>query len=84
MYNYAAKVGGIKANNLRADFIRENLQIQTNIIHASHLSNINNIIFLFKLYPKSSKLPKRKLFDDGLLEKTNEPYAIAKIAGIKM
>ncbi len=84
----AAKVGGIKANNLlRADFIRENLQIQTNIIHASHLSNINNIIFLGSscVYPKSSKLPiKESYLMTGLLEKTNEPYAIAKIAGIKM
>ena len=69
----AAKVGGIKANNLlRADFIRENLQIQTNIIHASHLSNINNIIFLGSscVYPKSSKLPiKESYLMTGLLEK---------------
>ena len=84
----AAKVGGIKANNIfRADFIRENLQIQTNLIHACHLNDINNIIFLGSscVYPKASKLPiKEDYLMTGLLEKTNEPYAIAKIAGIKM
>ncbi len=84
----AAKVGGIKANNLyRADFIRENIQIQTNLIHACHLNNINNIIFLGSscVYPKSSKLPiKESYLLDGKLENTNEPYAVAKIAGIKM
>ena len=84
----AAKVGGIKANNkFRADFIRENLQIQTNLIHSCHLNNINNIIFLGSscVYPRSSKLPiKESYLMTGLLEKTNEPYAIAKIAGIKM
>ena len=84
----AAKVGGIKANNLyRADFIRENIQIQTNLIHACHLNNINNIIFLGSscVYPKLSKLPiKESYLLDGKLENTNEPYAIAKIAGIKM
>ena len=84
----AAKVGGIKANNtFKADFIRENLQIQINLIHACHLNNINNIIFLGSscVYPRSSKLPiKESYLMTGLLEKTNEPYAIAKIAGIKM
>ncbi|WP_440912512.1 GDP-L-fucose synthase family protein [Candidatus Pelagibacter sp.] len=84
----AAKVGGIKANDkFRADFIRENLQIQTNIIHSCHLNNINNIIFLGSscVYPKESKLPiKESYLMTGLLEKTNEPYAVAKIAGIKM
>ena len=84
----AAKVGGIKANNnFRADFIRENLQIQTNIIHGCHLNNINNLIFLGSscVYPKNSKLPiKEDYLLSGKLEATNEPYAIAKIAGIKM
>ena len=84
----AAKVGGIKANNkYRADFIRENLQIQTNIIHGSHLNNINNLIFLGSscVYPKNCKLPiKESYLLSGRLEATNEPYAIAKIAGIKM
>tara|TARA_B100001173_G_C15990967_1_gene548974 strand:+ start:375 stop:1325 length:951 start_codon:yes stop_codon:yes gene_type:complete len=84
----AAKVGGIKANNkYRADFIRENLQIQTNIIHGCHLSNINNLIFLGSscVYPKNCKLPiKENYLLSGKLETTNEPYAIAKIAGIKM
>lgn len=84
----AAKVGGIKANNkYRADFIRENLQIQTNIIHGCHLNNINNLIFLGSscVYPKKCKLPiKEDYLLSGKLEVTNEPYAIAKIAGIKM
>ena len=84
----AAKVGGIKANNkYRADFIRENLQIQTNIIHGCHLNNINNLIFLGSscVYPKNCKLPiKEDYLLSGKLEVTNEPYAIAKIAGIKM
>jgi GDP-L-fucose synthase len=84
----AAKVGGIKANNtFRADFIRENLQIQTNLIHGSHINNIKNLIFLGSscVYPKFSKLPiKEEYLLTGILEKTNEPYAIAKIAGIKM
>ena len=84
----AAKVGGIKANNLlRADFIRENIQIQTNLIHGCHVNNINNIIFLGSscVYPKFSKLPiKESYLLNGKLENTNEPYAIAKIAGIKM
>ena len=84
----AAKVGGIKANNLlRADFIRENIQIQTNLIHGCHVNNINNIIFLGSscVYPKLSRLPiKESYLMNGKLENTNEPYAIAKIAGIKM
>ena len=84
----AAKVGGIKANNLlRADFIRENIQIQTNLIHGCHVNNINNIIFLGSscVYPKLNKLPiKESYLLNGKLENTNEPYAIAKIAGIKM
>ena len=84
----AAKVGGIKANNkFRADFIRENLQIQSNLIHGCHVNNINNVIFLGSscVYPKNCKLPiKEEYLLSGKLEETNEPYAIAKIAGIKM
>ena len=84
----AAKVGGIKANNIfRADFIRENLQIQTNLIHGCHINNIDNIIFLGSscVYPRNCKLPiKEEYLLSGKLEYTNEPYAIAKIAGIKM
>ena len=84
----AAKVGGIKANNcFRADFIRENLQIQLNLIHGCHENNINNIIFLGSscVYPKNCKLPiKEDYLLSGKLEETNEPYAMAKIAGIKM
>ncbi|MDA7733622.1 GDP-L-fucose synthase [Candidatus Pelagibacter sp.] len=84
----AAKVGGIKANNnYRADFIRENLQIQTNLIHGCHINNIDKIIFLGSscVYPKNSKLPiKENYLLTGKLEATNEPYAIAKIAGIIM
>ncbi len=84
----AAKVGGIKANNLyRADFIRENLIIQTNLIHGSYLNGIKNIIFLGSscVYPRNSKQPiKEKYLLTGPLEITNEPYAVAKIAGIKM
>ncbi len=84
----AARVGGIKANNeFRADFIRQNLQIQTNIIHGCHINDVNNLIFLGSscVYPKFSKLPiKETSLLTGLLESTNEPYAIAKIAGIKM
>ena len=84
----AAKVGGIKANNnYRADFIRENLQIQINLIHGCHLNNIDKIIFLGSscVYPKDCNLPiKENYLLTGKLEETNEPYAIAKIAGIKM
>ena len=84
----AAKVGGIKANSqYGADFIRENLQIQSNLIYGCHVNDINNLIFLGSscVYPKKSKLPiKEKYLLTGELEKTNEPYAIAKIAGIKM
>ena len=86
--NAAATVGGIYANNLyRANFIYNNLTIQTNIIHTSYLNNIKNLIFLGSscVYPKNCKQPiKEKYLLNGKLEKTNEPYAIAKIAGIKM
>ena len=84
----AAKVGGIKANNTyRAQFIYENLQIQNNIIHGSYLSGVKNLLFLGSscVYPKDCKQPmKESYLLDGKLEETNEPYAIAKIAGIKM
>ena len=84
----AAKVGGINANNkYRADFIYENLAIQNNIIHSAFLNKVNNLIFLGSscVYPKNCKQPiKEKYLLTGLLEHTNEPYAIAKIAGIKM
>jgi len=84
----AAKVGGIKANNnFSADFITENLQIQTNLIHGCHVNDINDIIFLGSscVYPKNCQLPiKESYLLSGKLEDTNESYAIAKIAGIKM
>ena len=84
----AAKVGGIKANNnYRADFIRENLQIQINLIHGCHINNIDKIIFLGSscVYPKDCNLPiKENYLLTGKLEETNDAYAIAKIAGIKM
>tara|TARA_B110000503_G_scaffold122709_1_gene187580 strand:- start:1396 stop:2340 length:945 start_codon:yes stop_codon:yes gene_type:complete len=84
----AAKVGGIYSNNkYRAEFIYENLLIQTNLIHSAYLCNIKNLIFLGSscVYPKYCKQPiKENFLLSGLLEKTNEPYAIAKIAGIKM
>ena len=86
--NAAATVGGIYANNrYRANFIFNNLAIQTNIIHSSFLSNVKRLIFLGSscVYPKNCKQPiKERYLLSGELEKTNEPYAIAKIAGIKM
>ncbi len=84
----AAKVGGIKANNdKRAEFIFENLSIQNNVIDASFRSGVKNLIFLGSscVYPKNSKIPiKEKFLLSNYLEKTNEPYAIAKIAGINL
>jgi GDP-L-fucose synthase len=84
----AAKVGGININSIcRADFIYENLTIQNNLINSAHQNNINNLIFLGSscVYPRNCKQPiKEKYLLSGYLEKTNEPYAIAKIAGIKM
>lgn len=84
----AAKVGGIHSNNkYRAEFIYENLMIQTNLINAAFLCNIKNLIFLGSscVYPKKCKQPIREEYLlSGHLEKTNEPYAIAKIAGLKM
>ena len=84
----AAKVGGIHANNVfRADFIFENLMIQNNVIHASYLHHVKKLLFLGSscIYPKMAPQPiKEEYLLTGLLEPTNEPYAIAKIAGIKM
>ena len=86
--NAAGHVGGIYANNkYKANFIYDNLAIQNNIIHACYNNKINSLIFLGSscIYPKNSKQPiKEKYLLTGELEKTNEPYAIAKIAGIKM
>ena len=84
----AAKVGGIVANNTyRADFLYENLAIQNNAIHHSYLNGVKKLMFLGSscIYPKLSPQPlKEEYLLTGLLEETNEPYAIAKIAGIKM
>ena len=84
----AAKVGGIQANNVyRADFIYENLMIQNNVIHNSYLIGVKKLMFLGSscIYPKLAPQPlKEESLLTGLLEETNEPYAIAKIAGIKM
>jgi GDP-L-fucose synthase len=84
----AAKVGGIQANNTYpADFIYINLQIQTNIIHAAYQAGVKKLCFLGSscIYPKFAPQPiKEDSFLDGKLEPTNEPYAIAKIAGIEM
>ena len=84
----AAKVGGIFANNnYPADFIYQNLMIQSNIIHSSFLSNVKRLLFLGStcIYPKAVEQPMREeALLTGLLEPTNEPYAIAKIAGIKL
>lgn len=84
----AAKVGGIVANNTyRADFLYENLEIQNNIIHQSYKHDVKKLMFLGSscIYPKLAPQPlKEEYLLTGLLEETNEPYAIAKIAGIKM
>ena len=84
----AAKVGGISANNkYRADFIYINLMIQNNIIHNSYLNNVKKLLFLGStcIYPKEAPQPMQEdSLLTGVLEYTNEPYAIAKIAGIKM
>lgn len=88
VYLAAAKVGGIHANNeYPADFIYENLMIQANIIHAAHLANVQQLLFLGSscIYPKLAAQPMREdALLTGELEPTNEPYAIAKIAGIKL
>jgi GDP-L-fucose synthase len=84
----AAKVGGIVANNTyRADFLYENLAIQNNIIHASFINKVKKLQFLGSscIYPKLAPQPLKEAYLlSGYLEETNEPYAIAKIAGIKM
>jgi len=84
----AAKVGGIYSNNkYKAEFIQKNLSIQTNLIHSAYLIGIKNLIFLGSscVYPKKSKQPiKEEYLLTGPLEVTNDAYAIAKIAGIKM
>lgn len=88
MFLAAAKVGGIGANNdYPADFIYQNLTIQNNIIHQSYLHQVTKLLFLGStcIYPKLSQQPiKEEYLLTGELEPTNEPYAIAKIAGIKM
>ena len=84
----AAKVGGIHANNTYpAEFIYQNLQIQNNVIHAAHTNDVQKLLFLGSscIYPRAVEQPmKEDALLTGVLEPTNEPYAIAKIAGIKM
>ncbi|WP_018610947.1 GDP-L-fucose synthase [Segetibacter koreensis] len=84
----AAKVGGIHANNVyRADFIYDNLMIETNVIHAAYKYRVNKLMFLGSscIYPKLAPQPlKEEYLLTGALEETNEPYAIAKITGIKL
>ncbi|MBF7072223.1 GDP-L-fucose synthase [Glaciecola sp. MH2013] len=88
VYLAAAKVGGIVANNTYpADFIYENLMIQCNVIHSAHLSNVQQLLFLGSscIYPKLAAQPMQETaLLTGTLEETNEPYAVAKIAGIKL
>lgn len=88
VYLAAAKVGGIHANNeYPAEFIYENLMIQSNIIHSAHLADVKQLLFLGSscIYPKFAKQPMAEdSLLSGILEYTNEPYAIAKIAGIKL
>ncbi len=88
IYLAAAKVGGIQANNnYPADFIYENLMIEANIIHAAHLNDVQKLLFLGSscIYPKLAEQPMQETaLLTGTLEETNEPYAIAKIAGIKL
>lgn len=84
----AAKVGGILANNIyRAEFLYDNLMIEANIIHQAHLNGVKKLLFLGSscIYPKLAPQPlKEEYLLSGFLEPTNEPYAIAKIAGIKL
>jgi GDP-L-fucose synthase len=88
VYLAAAKVGGIKANQeMPADFIRENLQIQSNVIHAAHTAGVERLLFLGSscIYPHLAEQPMvEEALMSGALEPTNEAYAVAKIAGIKM
>ena len=84
----AAKVGGIMANNTyRAEFLYDNLMIESNIIHSAHITGVRKLLFLGSscIYPKMAPQPLREEYLlSGLLEETNEPYAIAKITGIKL
>ncbi|MGR3180379.1 GDP-L-fucose synthase [Enterobacter cancerogenus] len=88
VYLAAAKVGGIHANNTYpAEFIYQNLMIESNIIHSAHMSGVQNLLFLGSscIYPKHATQPMNEAaLLTGVLESTNEPYAIAKIAGIKL
>ena len=88
VYLAAAKVGGIHANNeYPAEFIYQNLMIEANIIHAAHTNNVQKLLFLGSscIYPKLAQQPmKEEALLTGILESTNEPYAIAKIGGIKL
>lgn len=88
IYIAAAKVGGIQANNIyRADFIYQNLMIEANLIHGAHVAGVQKLMFLGSscIYPKMAPQPMSEdALLTGLLEPTNEPYAIAKIAGIKL
>lgn len=88
IFGAAAKVGGIQANNLyRAEFIYENLMASANLIHGAHLAGVQRLMFLGSscIYPRDCPQPMREEFLlTGPLEQTNEPYAIAKIAGIKL
>lgn len=88
VYLAAAKVGGIHANNeYPAEFIYQNMMIEANIIHAAHQNDIQKLLFLGSscIYPKNAEQPmKEEALLTGILESTNEPYAIAKIAGIKL
>lgn len=88
VYLAAAKVGGILANNTYpAEFIYENLMIEANIIHSAHMADVQKLLFLGSscIYPKMAEQPmKEEALLTGALEPTNEPYAIAKIAGIKL
>lgn len=88
VYLAAARVGGIHANNsYPADFIYENLMIEANVIHAAHVGGVQRLLFLGSscIYPKHAEQPMREeALLTGMLEPTNEPYAIAKIAGIKL
>lgn len=88
VYLAAAKVGGIHANNTYpADFIYDNLMIQANVIHAAHITSVQKLMFLGSscIYPRNAEQPmKEEALLTGILEPTNEPYAIAKISGIKL
>jgi GDP-L-fucose synthase len=88
VYLAAAKVGGIHANNTYpAEFIYQNLMIEANMVHAAHLNGVQKLLFLGSscIYPKQAEHPMREdALLTGVLEPTNEPYAIAKIAGIKL